>query len=157
MKNILVTILTGILILATTGCAKEKYDLLPGEVQLQSTSYCNDHRMTPDAQTIWHAIVIKAQHDFEFENFDYEETEGMTRNTYPSPPAAEDTFITLVEETLSEALVKYGSETISEIIAARPKVTTQYVWCSATDEYTTLKFVVEPTLPADSDEPTPDE
>lgn len=153
MRNILATILAGILLLATAGCSKEKYDLLPGEVQLKSTVYDNDDRMSYDAQTVWHAVVIKAQHDFEFENFDYEKTEGIIRKTYDSPAEAEEAFVFCVEKCLNDVrdvLDDKGGrkyeKTLSEIIAAQPRATSEYVWCSATDEFTTLKFVVEPSL-----------
>lgn len=147
MKNIFTLIQVAVFVLATVSCSKEKYDLLPGEVQLKSTDFKNNDNMSYEAVTVWHAVIISAQKDFEFQNFDYEDIDGTTRKVYNSPTEAEEAFDRCVEKSFVNVQSKYSPDLISEIIAARPEVISEYVWCSALDEYTTLKFVVEPTLP----------
>ena len=146
MKNIFAIFSVAVLVLTTASCSKEKYDLLPGEVQLKSTDFNNDDKMSYEALTVWHAVIISAQQDFEFQNFDYEDTDGTTRKVYHSPTEAEEAFDKCVENSFANVQTKYSPNLIYEILAAQPQVISEYVWCSATDEFTTLKFVVEPTL-----------
>ena len=146
MKNILDIFSVAVIIFATTSCSKEKYDLLPGEVQLKSTDFKNDDKLSYEALTVWHAVIIRAQQDFEFQDFDYEDPDAATRKVYTSPTEAEEAFDQCVENSFANIQDKYSSDLISEIIAAQPQAISEYVWCSATDEYTTLKFVIEPTL-----------
>lgn len=145
MKNIFAILSVAVLVLVTNSCSKEKYDLLPGEVQLKSTDFKNDDRMSYEALTVWHAVIIRAQQDFEFQAFDYDDTDGTTRKVYNSPTEAEEAFDECVENSFANVQGKYSSELISEIIAAQPQAISEYIWCSASDEFTTLKFVVEPT------------
>ncbi len=51
MKNIFVIFSVVVLVLTTASCSKEKYDLLPGEVQLKSTDFNNDDKMSYEALT----------------------------------------------------------------------------------------------------------
>lgn len=146
MKNIFAIFSVIVIAFATTSCSKEKYDLLPGEVQLKSTDFKNDNNLSYEALTVWHAVIISAQQDFEFQNFDYEETDATTRKVYNSPTEAEEAFDKCVENSFANIQDKYSSDLITEIIAAQPQAISEYTWCSATDEYTTLKFVVEPIL-----------
>lgn len=147
-------------LVGTTGCKNEYKDMVPGEVRLKENNYRNDDKIQDityataagkdttmsaiELRTIWHAVIINAEKNFENRNAD-------TKNTYQSPVQAEEAFSQQMDNSLALMCEKYpDSHTplLQELLRANVHAYIKYVWCAGKEEYVDLKFEVEPYIEA---------
>lgn len=143
-------------IIATSACSDDNKGMLPGEVRLKDTSYKNDSKLSSvtvsaegqeditvsslELRTLWHAIVINAEDNFEY-------ADEKVKNTYESPVEAEQQFYARFHESMElfrEQFPDTQQAAIEEFTRAKVSAQVKYVWCAQTDEYVTLKFEVSP-------------
>lgn len=153
---LLLALITVITTIGTTGCKNKYKDMLPGEVRLEENDYRNDDNICDityttsagkdttmsaiEIRTIWHAVIINAEKNFENRN-------NEQKNTYESPLAAENAFTKQMENSLMLMSAKYPDSQASilqELNRAEAHVFIEYVWCAVGEDYVNLEFEITP-------------
>lgn len=158
----IVTIVAGLII--TTACSNDYKDMTAGEVRLRETDYRNDDKIESitilitsegktldtdtlqmsalELRTLWHAVVIGAESDFENKS----QTE---KNTYNGPKEAEDAFYGCVEQNMLRLQEKYPTQyqaIVQEWSRADVHAFVHYMWCAMPDQYIKLKLYTTPFM-----------
>lgn len=153
--RILVVILAIWVAVGTTGCKNEYKDMLPGEVRLKENDYRNDDKIKDikystgegtatmsamEIRGIWHAAIIMTEDEFEGRA-------DNVANLYESPVHAEETFYSLLQESVGVIAEKYPASytaIMKELARAEVQTHIKYVWCAQAEEYVNLKFEATP-------------
>lgn len=136
-------------------CTNEYEDMITGEMRLKENDYRNDdeirdieyatkdgtaHMSALEVRTIWHAVIIGAEKDLEYD-------ENQEKRIYGSPVEAEDAFYKCLKENMANIAEKYPhshAAITSELKRAEAHAYVGYVWCAYADEYINLEFKATP-------------
>jgi hypothetical protein len=136
-------------------CTNEYEDMLPGEMRLKENDYRNNDEIhdieyaTADGtanmsalevRTIWHAVVIGAEKNLEYD-------ENQEKRIYGSPVEAEESFYRYLKENMATVAEKYPyshAAIIKELKRAEVHTYVHYVWCAYANEYINLEFKATP-------------